>query len=280
MREFKLCAIIVFFRPNSDQVTNAERISTFCPVIAIDNSDTVLPTTKVLQYIHLGGNKGIAVAQNIGVQIARERGFEYVIFLDQDSEISASAIDKLTEIFIKKKNVDADLGAIGPLVVNKETGKLYKNNIDKDRLTMVKSMISSGMIVPMNVLDEVGGFEETFFIDMVDHEWCWRCVNKGYHLYIASEIQLMHQVGNGVTNIMGLQFIWSAPFRYFYKYRNSIWLFSRSYVPISWKIRTFLRMPLDLFIFLIGSFYNYQNYERLKYALSGIIAAFVKNTEK
>jgi rhamnosyltransferase len=94
-------------------------------------------------------------------------------------------------------------------------------------------LIASGTLVPVAVLDEVGGMEEALFIDQVDTEWCCRARALGYRVFGVPDAMLDHRVGEGV------RWIWlgrwrrlfaQKPVRYYYIFRNTLVLMRRGYV--------------------------------------------------
>jgi rhamnosyltransferase len=93
-------------------------------------------------------------------------------------------------------------------------------------------VISSGSLVPIEVLEHVGGMEEALFIDQVDTEWCLRARSMGYRVFGVCAAVLEHRLGEGV------RWFWlgrwrrvfrQKPFRYYYIFRNTLVLFRRGY---------------------------------------------------
>ena len=122
----------------------------------------------------------------------------------------------------------------------------------------------------MSVFRDVGMMEDRLFIDLVDHEWCWRCGSYGYSIYMTHEVELNHKVGEKTKHFLGLQFIVSAPQRYYFKYRNALWLIKRDYVPTKWKFKTVLRIVVEYLVFLITGIFNNESKKRSQFALTGI----------
>ena len=219
-------------------------------LIIIDNTpnrDLELHGVNI-HYIPLLRNIGIANAQNIGIKEAKNKGCKYIVFFDQDSRISSKLIMGLYNEFIKIKSSGINLAALGPSLVEIQTGSKYKGSSTIGEAKRVNTLISSGTFTEIQVLNEVGGFNEKMFIDLVDHEWAWRAQSKGYCLYQSTSTILYHQVGKKSIKVMGFPILISAPLRYYYQYRNTIWLLKCAHVPKLWKKKIVLRRFVELFI--------------------------------
>jgi rhamnosyltransferase len=213
---------------------------------------------------------GIATAQNIGIAKAREISAEFVCFFDQDSQFEPSLISKLKQEFITIRNDGVKIAAIGPLILDKSRGVLYEDNKRSgNNQISVNAIISSGTFTSLSVFDEVGGMADSLFIDYVDHEWCWRAQKYGYLIFRSSQAILQHQVGSKTIKKFGCSFLVSAPIRYFYQYRNSLWLSRLDYVPKMWKIKT---IRLQLVQFIIVPWYTNKPFYTISNMLKGIFA--------
>ena len=125
-----ICLIIVFYNPTLDQVERVKLLSQTKQIFIIDNSEEeigLFEEIKNIDYIPLHINKGIAFAQNVGIRKALEQQFEYVVFLDQDSKLKDTDIDRLLSVFKRIAQSDSKAAAIGPVIINSDTGKEYKS---------------------------------------------------------------------------------------------------------------------------------------------------------
>lgn len=226
--------ICVLFYPSKSCINKwAKYTSEFQNSVYIDNtpSEDIDYTPPFTNYIKIGKNIGIGAAQNIGIQLAKKLGAKYVVFFDQDSTPEIKTIYKLKDEFYEIENNGVKIGAIGPRIINENQNKLYKSYIVNDDSPMdVDCIISSGMLTSIRNLEVIGNMDEKLFIDYVDFEWCWRAKSKGYSVFIANDCFLKHSVGKKTLSFFKIPFIISSPFRYFYQYRNFIWL-SRTNTP-------------------------------------------------
>lgn len=226
-------------------------------------------------YIPLHANKGIATAQNIGIAKAREIGAEFVLFFDQDSRFDESLVATLQKEFTELQQKGIRVGAIGPLIFDIGRGELYKGNVAGTAQPQVAhSLISSGTLTSIAVLDAVGGMKDKLFIDLVDHEWSWRVLQHGYQLFQSGRAILPHQVGRKTIKMLGVPFLISSPSRYYFQYRNFLWLCKVSYAPRSWKYKVFIRKIFEL---LVLPWYTASPLQTLKYMMKGIHDGMLEN---
>ena len=250
-----IAIIIVLYNPTKEQISylditsKIENDNYHFHFIIVDNSDKINVTTlhsNNLYYIPNGENKGIAYAQNIGINKAKELDCEYIVFFDQDSKCSADYIKNMISEYKQIKLCNNSIATLGPLIIDKNTNIAYKSNHNTNHsFSEVDTIISSGSVMETVNFDIIGGMEEKLFIDLVDHEWCWRAKSLGYTCYQTSRVSIYHKVGNYNKTLFGFPIIISAPIRYYYKYRNFIWMLKRPYVPIRWKIKEIIRKSIE-----------------------------------
>jgi rhamnosyltransferase len=196
-------------------------------------------------------NKGLAAAQNAGIALAGHVGASYVLFLDQDSIPEPGMAARLCRILRRLGAQGLKVACVGPQfrsVAGRDPsgfarlgwfGLRRTHRIDPDLAIECDFLMSSGSLVPMDVLREVGGMEEGLFIDQVDTEWCLRARAKGYQVFGACGAVLDHRLGEDVHRVWigrWRNLFRHKPFRYYYIFRNSLLLFRRDYVSAKWML--------------------------------------------
>ncbi len=246
-----VCLVVVLYNPTVEQISFYEGISLLgYKIIAVDNSNRAIQISNDINYIPLYRNLGIAAAQNVGIEEALRRGFKYVCFFDQDSKFDLSYIPSIYKEYLCIQKADTTIGTVGPLLIDERTQKEYLNRTDpNNEYEIVTHIISSGSIVEMSTFDMVGLYEERLFIDLVDSEWCWRAKKFGRTTYMTRRVRLNHSMGQKYRRIGNFAYGLSSPKRYYYQYRNTLWMLARSYVPFRWKYRIFLRRIFDMFLY-------------------------------
>lgn len=275
------CVIIVTYEPELNHLKrlaeNVERAG-FIPVIADNSVKCPLEKTKVSknsQIISMHGNAGIAAAQNAGIKRALKLGAQVIAFFDQDSEADETLLRKL-----EKSLAELGESVVAPLALEKETDEEYPvqslNKIGYPKDVFVKGkktpqkvdlVISSGMMTTAKVIQKVGNYDEDFFIDFVDVEWCLRCKSAEIPVYVIPEAVLMHKIGNDSVSAGEMKILVHSPIRTYYKVRNSFLMLYKK-AGIVFSIRQILPALLHNFL-LIFSVKNKGTY--LKYYFLGIV---------
>jgi len=159
-------------------------------------------------------NLGLSKGCNQAISLARSRGSKFVLLLDQDSELRPNAVARLVEAYDAISSVHR-LGSIScvnderypvdlaPLVVldrlretfqtrRPETGHTLKHRLGYEVLTFT----NSGTLIPLSVLDTVGGLNEDLFVDAIDYDFSLRLRFDGYHCFLCPQAQIDHKQGS------------------------------------------------------------------------------------
>ena len=255
-----VAVVIVLFNPSDEEAGNVRRLSEAHHGVIVDNSPQPAFSggqTGNMHYIALRENAGIAKAQNIGSRYLLDNtNATHIVFLDQDSTVADSYPQDIANYFEKIRAEVPQLAFLGPATENKETGKEYRSVIHKDHALSAdfiprRELISSGGCTTRGALETVGLNDERLFIDYVDFEWCWRARRKGYVCGFTPCLTIRHMVGQKTIYIGGYTIIISSPVRYYYQFRNHLWLSRRGYVPLQWKINKGIKHLARLFYFPI-----------------------------
>ena len=204
-----------------------------------------------VELLLLGENRGIAAAQNVGIEWARTRGAEFVLLMDQDSIPEPEMVDRLCVNYRDLVEQGVSVAALGPRYRDSDKGVLSKfvktgflgfTLLDCDPEQPVVEadfLISSGALLPLSVVRTVGLMDEALFIDHVDTEWCFRAKAQGLRLFGVCSAVMTHTLGEqrkGAWFLRRRVVPFHNPFRYYYIYRNSTRLYFRSYMPLDWKL--------------------------------------------
>lgn len=258
----KTTIVIITYNPNINNLNNVlSELNQVYHIVVSDNaSQNIIDIKKLVdtfsntELISSPSNAGIASAQNKAIRKVLNKA-HYVFFLDQDSYISIESLRKLEKDMEILEKSDKEIGSVSAVPEIKNTNSKFEKT---------NEVISSGMLVPVSTLRKVGLMKDDFFIDMVDYEWCWRALNKGYSIYKDNQVIFNHQIGTE-DRILGK--IPIAPFRLYYVYRNTFYLLKKDYLPKNYAFK--LRYGLfKQFIFNVVFCPNKDR--RIRYILKGI----------
>lgn len=224
------CAVIVTYHPDEDFHIRLGRVqSQFHLVIVVDNGS--LPSAMLvgqagLPPAHLVANHtnlGIAIALNQGVGLARQRGYEWVVTLDQDTVIATDMLATLIDIYWRCGGGNVMIGS------NYRDARRERNFIQcadaETGFQERKTLITSGTLVPLSLFKAIGFFREDYFIDSVDHEFCLRARAHGCRILISCRPVMGHSIGAHVENASRLRQFMSfnhSPTRKYFIARNTI----------------------------------------------------------
>ena len=266
VNDVKVCAIIVTFYPDISRLIGLLDVvgSQVDSIVIIDNTSSesalVRECAKRCEsttYIGNEDNIGIAAAHNLGVEFAQSLSFiTHVLLLDQDSMPARDMVDCLVRSDNNLRSQGKRVGAVGPQAVNLQTGLaeplLMKNGwwVTKDRCRQGSDsdvhealyLISSGSLISLNILAQIGLMDESFFIDLVDVEWGFRTRSKGYSLFVVCAARMSHSVGDkGDLSVIPFKITRHGPERLYYQWRNYFLLIRKRYVFIGWSLYYLVR---------------------------------------
>lgn len=187
----------MLYRPDRSVLDGvAGYIGQVSALFAVDNSErpnqefvAALCDHVGVRYIPNGANLGVAAALNIGARAAREAGFSWLLTMDQDSTATPGMVERLLESALGDPE---SIGIVSP--VHRQVGGKPRM-VPSDSHEVLTAM-TSGNVVSLSALAEVGGFMEALFIDQVDNELCLRLWRAGYRVVEAGDADLHHRVGD------------------------------------------------------------------------------------
>ena len=190
-------------------------------VFLVDNTEekdglkSVFLDDPNVTYVSDGVNKGIAKALNLLMELAEEKEYKWLLTLDQDSVVPEDFISDLMAFAVIDK-----IAIIAPCYIDRNSGRQFGYD------GLVETCITSGSLCLVEAWRSVGGFDEYMFIDMVDHEYCFRLRNADWKIYQTKSIVLNHAVGDSeYKTIFGYEccVMNHSAFRKYYQMRNSIY---------------------------------------------------------
>jgi len=308
MRDERIACVIVSFQPHLKSLLNNvqalnEQVDL---VILVDNGSNnqshLVESLKKINSLRLSlrcltENLGVGTAQNHGIAIAKERGYDYVLLLDQDTYPDESMVDNLYDAVLQLKSsgeIDT-LAAVGSRYYNSNGSesffvqfglfKFMRNYCIgcEHGILPADFLISSGSLIPLNAIEKIGSMDEKLFIDHVDTEWFLRAKSLGFKAYGVCSAVMKHGLGENTRKVkmFGLMRERNVPqhkpFRYYYMFRNSIALYRRKNISRKWKWNDSQRL-LQIAVFY-GIFFG-PRWQNLKMMIKGIYDGLRNNMGK
>ena len=208
------------------------QVSQVSEVLVVDNASTDLslelcteyfPEEPKLEIIRNTTNLGFAAACNIG--IARAAG-AYVLFLNPDCVLSAGSLQRMVQVL----EAHSEAGMVGGLLTNEDGTEqaggrravptpwrsfvrafglhrfakywprlffdfhLHKQALP-DRPIEVEAISGALMLVRREAIDNVGLWDEGYFLHCEDFDWCMRFRRKEWKILFVPNAPVMHHKG-------------------------------------------------------------------------------------
>lgn len=149
-------------------------------------------------YIKNEGNIGLAKSYNQALEQANISNSEWLLLLDQDTELTKEYFDT---IFNSKKILSNVVACIPQIVCNNKiispilSGGLPKLQDELMEPGSYKGLmaVNSGSLLKVSFLNEIGGFNEKFSLDYLDH-WLYYEINKRKKLIQVLDVSIKHDL--------------------------------------------------------------------------------------
>jgi rhamnosyltransferase len=287
-----VCGVLVTYHPDLDTVRAA--IAAVRPQVAelvlVDNATPGLADRMAadldadgVRLLAQPRNVGLAAAQNVGIEHARRAGHSHVLVLDHDSIPAPDMVERLLTS-LDALGARTSVAAVGPRyrdpreqrdapfvrIAFPMSRKLWCDSSSPD----IESdfLISSGALIPLEVLAHVGTMDEGIFIDNVDMEWSFRARSMGYSLYGVCAATMQHSLGDAREPVFGgrAHVVRHSPVRLYFIMRNRVALYRRPYTPRVWIAQD---LPRVLAKFLIFAVLTGPRLRNIRYMLRGLADA-------
>lgn len=151
-----------------------------------------------IHYISDPTNPGVSKAYNRGAAYACRKGKKWLLILDQDTVFPLDAIKKYNDHRLRETSICAPIlkseqGTISPCKYKWGRGKALKYDVLGINSFGNKSLLNSGLLIPLELFNTIGGYDERIPLDFSDHEFIER-VKKITSVFFLSEIVCKHSL--------------------------------------------------------------------------------------
>jgi GT2 family glycosyltransferase len=226
-------------------------------VIVVDNGSEMGDPGRIraqfpeITLIENGRNLGYAGGNNVGIAYALEHAADYVLLLNDDTEVASDLLTQLTSI----ADADPQIGMLGPTIYyyglenviwsaggtvsrDGEPQHLDADQSDARAPSVVREIdyaTGCALLVRREVIEQVGGLDERFFAYFEETEWCARARRAGFRVVHVPRGHVWHKITPGERSL-------SAPYLYLMTRNRFLYLRCRGADP-----GTLARAALQLF---------------------------------
>ncbi len=227
-----LCIVIVSYNVR-DRLRDCLRSLSGQRVIVVDNasSDGSAAMARAefpsVQLIANTDNRGFAAACNQGIAASTE---DFILILNPDTVVTPAALQTLLDVM----HAEPRAGACGPRILNADGslqpscrrfptlprllldelgfGKLFPRSKffggyrmtwwAHDELREVDQLMGAALLLRRAALEEIGAFDERFFMYFEEVDLCLRLHNAGWKVLIVPGAQVVHHGGQSARQVL------------------------------------------------------------------------------
>jgi len=229
-------------------------------------------------------NLGFTGGNNVGINYAFEKGFDFIMLLNNDTVVEPNFIEPLILALqdprvgaaqpkintMSEKNVIWNAGG----TFNKVLGRPITigsgaNDIGGyDDAKNIDWITGCCLIFPRHLVSDVGLLNDVFFILFEDVDWSLRARNAGYNLLYIPESKIYHFESATAKSIVKTKEGTRSPFRQYLNVRNHLFIVRR-YVPFRFKGFAFFDQLFKISIYL-GYYVLRGRWNKLRMTLRGL----------
>lgn len=192
-------------------------------------------------------NVGFPAGNNLGLPMARGR---FIFLLNPDTEVVGDALSTLVAFL----EANHDVGAAGPQLLNPDgsvqssrrrfptlataffestwlqplaprrlLSRYYALDLPDDATADVDWLTGAALMTRQEVVEQVGGLDEGYFMYSEELDWCHRIRDAGWRVVYLPAAQIVHHVGKSSEQAVTARHInfQRAKLRYYRKYHGN-----------------------------------------------------------
>lgn len=150
-------------------------------------------------------NRGLADAYNRALEIAHLEGFDWLLTLDQDTQLPIDFLHKLADTVAFVTPLE-QVAAIAPLIYDKTVlispnagsyttfPKKFSEEFVGISMEKSTSALNSASTVRVSALRSIGGYDPRFWLDYSDAVMYHRLESNGARVFVAGNIHVEHEL--------------------------------------------------------------------------------------
>ena len=218
-------------------------------IVVVDNGSTDDSTEQIhsahpdVKLIKTEHNLGFAAGCNRGIRYAIDCGSRYVWLLNNDTQPDPDALQHLVNVAESGNRIGAvgsvlyltdphkDVQCWGGGIVNCWFG--YSREAKKpERAGRLDYLTAASVLVPALVFNDVGLFDERYFLYWEDADFSFRLRRRGWSLAVAAEAMVRHENGASTARDLAARdrYVTASAIRFLCTYSPVAWLSVPLYV--------------------------------------------------
>ena len=183
-----ITVVITSFKSEEKIIGCLNSIDNQCKVILVENSSDIKTKEKIekqfknVDCILSGENLGYGKANNIGLKKVKSK---YALILNPDASLNKNTLSN----FLKLAEKQPQFSIIAPYK-QKYRQKVFDS--EKTNLVKVKNVKGFAMFLNLKEFEDIGYFDENFFIYFEEIDLCKRLTNSNKQIYLSSSIVINH----------------------------------------------------------------------------------------
>ena len=243
----------------------------FIEILVVDNASR--DSTRDILRNELAGETILLNSENRGFAAAVNQGLEQasgdiILLINPDVVVDHSFLAELLEFFKNRREADIagamvsdmsgvrqpscwDLPSMRTLALEcflPHSLALPRVTVSPDVTCEVKMVSGVCMAFRRKVYEQIGGFDERFFMFYEDADYCRRAGEEGMNVYFLAEAKIRHTVSSSSSENFPefIRRIWKSRLQYIRKYHGSLYVFGARLLCLA---GTCLKIPA---YFLVG----------------------------
>ena len=217
MNNKDITAVITSFRSENKILNCIRSLGNDIKIVVVENSnDKKLKHRLEKEFINLkcvlsDRNLGYAKGNNLGLSMVKTK---YALIINPDAEVQKETINN----FFSAVRIKPDFAIIAPYVQESTTKNLY---LEKEKgIFEVKNVKGFAMFLNLSQFEEIGFFDENFFIYFEEIDLCKRLIKKNKKIFLDTNIKIFHAGGTSHEETINTEME---------KSRNWHWMWSTFY---------------------------------------------------
>jgi rhamnosyltransferase len=220
----RICIGIVLYHPSETEINRVKNyLEVFNDVYVYDNTPggNCVKDFQLtgIHYIFANKNNGMSIALNSLCKSAINDGYDFIITMDQDSKISNKDLLQMQQYI--NNNEMKDIGIVAPTIIYDKHLEVKNISINK-KVESIEWTITSGSAMNLYIYKSTEGFDENYFIDRLDYDYCFALRQNNKKIIKLSWVYLFQELGEKVGKVNEHNSL-----RNYYMFRNRLYFYNK-----------------------------------------------------